>query len=186
MNSNKTYIEHGIKWGLLMGTLIAIIRNIIWLFDKEAAMDGGSGLIWWLSIIIFVVFLSFIGLQARKITGYITFKQGFLALLFAILVHGVLNFAVSETITLANEEAIVEKIDEKREEVIEQWEESEMTDEQIETALSWFNMFSNPSKMLLIYFLASLVGNTIIALIVAAIIKRDKPETIVETEVETT
>lgn len=185
MSSNKKYIQHGIKWGLIMGGIIAIIRNSIWLFDKEAAMSGGSKIIWWISLVIFVVSLSFIGLQARKIAGYITFKQGFLTLFLAILVHGIVNFAVSESITLANETAIVEKVEEKREEMIEKWEEDGMTDEQIETALSWFNMFSNPSKALMIFFLGGLMMNTLIVLIIAAIIKVNPPLT-VELEPETT
>jgi hypothetical protein len=185
MSSNKKYIDFGIKWGLIMGGTIAVIRNIIWVFDKDAAMGGGSNIIWWISLIAFIIFLSVIGIKARSLTGFITFKQGFTALFFAILVHGILNFAVSETLTLMNEDEITEKINEKREEMIEKWEESGMSDEQIETSLGWFDRFSNPSKALIFYFIAGLIINTLIALIIAAIIKRTPPQEIPQ-EPETT
>ena len=185
--NRKTYIDHGVKWGIIMGLTIAVIRNSIWLIDSDAAMGDSifGKIIWWASILIFLTFIVYIGIKARAITGYITANNAFMALFMAVLVHGVVNLAISTTLIYVNKDKVETKIAERREEMIIKWEESGMSDEKIEDSLVWFDKFSNPMLATIIAFAAGLAINTIIALIIAQIVKRPPPPAIAP-DVETT
>jgi hypothetical protein len=186
--NRKTYIDHGVKWGIIMGLIIAVIRNSVWLIDSDSAMgDSATGkVIWWVSILVFIGLVVYIGIKARAITGYITANNAFMALFMAVLVHGVVNVAISSTLIYMNKDKVESKIAERREEMITKWEESGMSDEKVEESIGWFDKFSNPLLATLLAFVAGLAINTIIALIIAQIIKRPPPPVIIPTEAETT
>lgn len=185
--NRKTYIDHGVKWGIIMGLVLAVIKNAVWFIDSDAAMGESifGKIIWWSSILIFIAFVVYIGTKARAITGYITANNAFMALFMAVLVHGVLNFAVSTTLIYLNRDTVESKMAERREEMIIKWEEQGMSDEKIEQSLVWFDKFSNPMLATLFVFVGGLAINTIIALIIAHIIKRPPPPAIAP-EAETT
>ncbi len=174
---NKKLTEHGIKWGIILGLVVSLIRITPWFISPEAALDTGgkSSITWWLGLAVFIGLLSFVAVKARSFSGYITSKQAFRVLFAAVLVHGILSFVVDTTVFVINKEKIDLKMTEVREETYSKMEEKGMTDEQIEQSMKWFDMFKPGMTLMVVGFFFRFGVNVLIALIIAQIVKRNPP-----------
>ncbi len=174
---NKKLTEHGVKWGIILGLVVSLIRIAPWFISPEAALDTGgkSSITWWLGLAIFIGLLSFIGIKARGFSGFITSKQAFRALFAAVLVHGIICFVADTAVFVINREKIDLKMAEVREETYSKMEDKGMTDEQIEQSMKWFDMFKPGMTLMVVGFILRLGVNILIALIIAQIVKRNPP-----------
>lgn len=110
MNSNKPYIEHGIKWGLLAFLITGTLHFVFYLTNMEFALGNGRWVILAITIVVYV----FQGLFARKISGNgLKYGQAFLTLLFTAIVSSFLflttDFVVKNYVdpTLVDQEKII-------------------------------------------------------------------------------
>lgn len=174
---NKKLTEHGIKWGIILGLVVSLIRIAPWFISPEAALDTGgkSSITWWIGLATFIGLLSFIAIKARGFSGYITSKQAFRTLFAAVLVHGIICFVADTAVFVINKEKIDLKMAEVREETYTKMEDKGMTDEQIEQSMRWFDMFKPGMTLMVVGFILRLGVNVLIALIIAQIVKRNPP-----------
>lgn len=174
---NKKLTEHGVKWGIILGLVVSLIRIAPWFISPEAALDTGgkSSITWWIGLAVFIGLLSFIGIKARGFSGFITSKQAFRVLFAAVLVHGIICFVADTAVFVINKEKIDLKMSEVREETYSKMEEKGMTDEEIEQSMKWFDMFKPGMTLMVVGFILRLGVNVLIALIIAQIVKRNPP-----------
>lgn len=182
----KAYKDLALKWGIIMAIILVAIRNSVWIINPDTAFEQSkSSMLTVISLIIFLVFLAYIGFQARKQTGFITSKLAFRTLAISILAYAIIGFAVDAAMFAMNKEKIEQKMEELKEETYTKMEERGMTDEQIEQSMKWFDMFKPSVLFIFLVSLVKLGFNMLIALIMAQIVKRNPPEEI-EVEPETT
>ena len=174
---NKKLTEHGVKWGVILGFAVSLIRISPWFINPETALDteGKSNIVFWLGLAVFIGLLSYIGLKTRRFSEFITYKQALRALFVTILVHGIISFVVDVTVFIVNKDKIDFKVIEAKEEAYSKLEERGMTDEQIEQSMKWFDLFTPSIPFMIAGFFLRLGVNSLFAMLIAKIVKRNPP-----------
>jgi hypothetical protein len=187
MSSNKQYIDHGIKWGLIMGLALGVFTNIISIVNFDLMLNPFvSYSIVIINFVVFLLLLRMIGKTARAFTGFITVNQAFTTMLVAVLVHvattSVIYYGV-EALTKEKKEARMIEIKKK---MVDDMEAKGMDDEQIEKSMAMMDKFTGASStMMILGFVLRLIIDLAIAYIIASMIKRLPPVDSIQ-EAETT
>lgn len=132
----------GVKYGLICGLVIVIAQLAGFLLDLQS-MGTGASIVSWLLVFAITFAIIYKGCaEHRDIHGNISTGQGFkigvTAGLIAGLIAGLFGVLYSEVIDPEMTERIMEA-------AREDWEERNMTEEQMEQAEKWAGMFSNPA-----------------------------------------
>jgi hypothetical protein len=185
MNNNKPYIDFGIKWGLIIGLILAVFTNILWFVNIDWMFNPIiSSSIALINLVVFILLLVMVGKKARALTNYITVKQAFTTLLTVVLVHIAISAVFSYGIDAVTKEAKEAKLIEMKQKMVDDLEAKGVDEEQIEKSVAMMDKFSGKSSfMLILGVLLRTVIDIVIAYIIASTIKRLPPaEAVQETE----
>jgi hypothetical protein len=157
-----------IKWAL-----IGVVTSIILTYAFDLSNIDPNSKLRWISYIPFIAFLCLSQKEYRnQLGGYLTYGEGFqagllysvfmgiLAAIFTYLYFAVLSPEMLEKI-LASSEA--------------QLQAKNMSQDQIDTAMSMTRKFMKPGIMAVFGLIGTIIMGVIIALITAAIFKKERP-----------
>jgi len=165
----KKLSGNAMVYGLFTG--MALIMIDIFLDSVKVPMESS---IRYLIYPVFIGVLSFGLINYKKsIGGYISFGKSFqYGILFSLIVVLLSTVFAYIKFSFINPE-IIELIQIKQREAMEQ--AGNMSDEQIEQAMSWAKKFTSANALTIIGFFVGSFFYTIISLVLAAIVKKDKP-----------
>ncbi|MFM1913758.1 MAG: hypothetical protein RIR51_1610 [Bacteroidota bacterium] len=170
----KTSTQITLKWGLISGIVYFIstfIQQYAGLMDE--LIEANS----WIAILIGTILnVTFIFLTLKEFReeneGFISYKKGLgvSTLLGGIsgVVTGIFNYVYLSFI----DTNFVEK---QMDKVRDQWEQQGLTASQIESAEGITKIFMGPGAQFVMIILFSIIFHVLLGLIVAAIVKREKP-----------
>ena len=179
-DQKKSVFQPSIVPGIFLGVALIIFSLIMFLLDVERKSP--------LNYIAFAVMaagLYFIMITVRDKTlgGVMSYGQafgaGFWGGLFAAIVGAIFTYFF---VSYINPDMISEILIEAEEEMLNS--NSEMSDEQIEQALSFTeNFIANAGALTILSFITNVISATILSLIIAIFAKRENTVVIVEEEV---
>ena len=174
----NTLLAHSLKWGSIIGGINVIISLLIYLMDVSLFASIK------LSVVLFIINISLVvyaGLAYRKsLGGFADFKTllfalfliqavcGGIGVMFQVLLYNVLDPTVPEQITEASMETTENMLN------FFNLPQDDI-DEALEDAESDINDSLTTVGSIKAYFLPGFIIYLIIALIIAAIIKKNKP-----------
>lgn len=176
--SGQEFNKHAlpIRWGIIISIILIFMTTIHGLFLMESMGLMGVGVMSFLSFVIAMIFLLVMATQQRKaMGGFITFKEAFSAIFVSILIIAVLTNIYSLVYTNWIDPAYMEKMKNMTvsfssnmggEEAADQ--SAMQFEEQMEKKNSIGSILQGLAFTIILY---SLFG-----FIVAAIVKRKKPE----------
>ena len=168
MNSQTTTTRVALKWGVVAGVASMVFTTILYMSGQAANPAFG-----WLGFIIPIVTI-FLAMKEFRTEngGYMSYGQGLGigALLSAIsgFISSTYAYIYNEFIDSTVRQQIMDK-------VREDMESKGMSDEQIESALEISSKYSTPGYTFIFGILGAILLGVIISLIIAAIMKKDKP-----------
>lgn len=173
---NEIIKKNSSKFGLITGGLGIAYYLLAYLVDETLFVNMGIGILFWLgNIVLFIVAVA----QSRKqLGGYITFKEAFsgfmlTAIIYALLItlfSMVLFNVVDPELAATLKEATIEK----SVELLEAMGQSNSEIEKSVAAMEEADNYSVSSQGKSFIFI--ILGYSILGLIVAAIMKKNKPE----------
>lgn len=166
-----------LRWGLIIGIVSVFIFTIYNMFLMESAgMWGATGLGLFSFILMMILFGVMASQQRKAMGGYITFKQAFQAIFLSILVVVLISNLYSFIYTKWIDPEYYEKMKEMSMNVTYKLGGSEEAVEEAEAAFDdRMGDPHSPGKILLGVAM-QLVFYSLFGFIVAAIVKRNKPE----------
>lgn len=172
--NNKSAVMPSLTYGIYLGFALIIFSLILFLLEVEF-----DSKLTWISYLIMAagLFWAMISFRDKHNGGFASygkaFGTGFWTGLFAAIVSAIFTYfyviyidaGLIDQILLQAEEAILET-------------NPNMSDEQLEQALSMTEMFTSPVMMTVWAFVGNLVGATLLSLIIAIFAKREDPSAI--------
>lgn len=158
-----------LKWGIISAIISVVFTIILYNFDlwKMVWVSVTFGLL--ITVVVLVLASKeFKGLNE----GFMTFGQGFGMSMLIIAVSGLISNAFNQLYINVIDTGMLDKIKDFQEEM---YIKQGLSDEQIEMALQQAERFSSPGMQFLFSILGSLFFGLIISLIVAAIMKKERP-----------
>ena len=179
MENQKSAIKPSLTYGLLLGIALIVYSLIMYLLDIDLESK-----IQWIAYLIIAggIFWAMISFRDKLSGGFITYGKafgvGFWTGLFAAVVSAIFTYIY---VTMIDPGMIEEILLKAEDEILEG--NPNMSDEQLEQALSIAEMFTSPIMIAVWGFLASVSFATISSLIIAIFVKREDTIEIVEEEV---
>jgi len=176
-NKNTTVLYNGLIWGLILAFAGIIYSVILYMLDQNLNQNlGYAGIL--ISLVLLIM-----GIRSfRKIRGgVLPFGQAFSFGMVAILVSSVIGIIYAYLLwTVIDPDIIGKMIDMQTEKLLEKG----LPEEAVEQAIALTSKFMKPGLMAVIGLFSQIFFGTILALIVAAIFKRDesKEDPVVEEE----
>ncbi len=168
MEQQTTPARIGLKWGVITGVVYMLYSAILYLTDQYGNQSLG-----WISFVVSIIFIVLAMRDYRtQNDGFMTYGEGVSIGLFVSVISAIISGIFSYIYTTFIDNTVVQRLMDKME---EQWVEQGLSDEQIEQAKEWTNMFQSPGLTFLFGLLFALIGGLIISLIVAAFLRRNKP-----------
>jgi len=161
-----------LKYGLIVGAAGIVLSMISYLLGLDKT-DAGQ-YIGWLNIPIIVIAMAFAIKEKREkeFGGFIEFGQAFstgaLIVLVASAISSVYTYFYMSFINPSIREYIAQK-------QMEKLEEQGLSQDKIDASMSMMEKFSTPAMSSVFVFFGGLVMGIIVALIVAAIMKKSNP-----------
>jgi len=179
MENQKSAIKPSLSYGLLLGIALIVYSLIMYLLDIDLESK-----VQWISYLIIAggLFWAMISFRDKLSGGFITYGKafgvGFLTGLFAAILSAIFTYIYLTMIDPGMIEEILLNAENK---ILES--DPNMSDEQLEQALSIAEKFTSPIIMTILGFLSSVFFATILSLIIAIFVKRENTIEIVEEEV---
>ncbi len=176
-NKPANWKDLPINWGVLIGVISTLVFTIYAMFLIDSLGIWGVSIIGIVSFILTMVFLGIMAAQQRKSQGgYITTKEAFRSIFLSILII----VAISNTYGLIYPALIDKSYNEKmKETTLSFTAKFGADDKQLDKAAAKFDEEEKtrykPTKILFGYA-GTIVFYSLFGLIVAAIVKRNKPE----------
>jgi hypothetical protein len=168
---SRSATVNGIYYGLMTGAGLIILSLILFLTDLY--MNKGVSAIGYLVLIAGMVYGA-IDYRKKYLNGFMTYGKAFSTLfmigLFAGVVSAIYMFVFAQYIHPGFAQEILEQ---SRQEMMKQ--NTNLSDEQIETALSYTAKFTTPLMMMVWGFITYVVISAIIGLLAAIFIKKEDP-----------
>ncbi len=158
-----------VKWGLLLG-----LTKIVWsLIAVAAGLEFSS---WWQWAFVPIAFgFYYLGLKEyrdKDKNGLLAFNDGVVNSLkigaIEAVIYSIYNLVYTQIINPNFAERVMEN---SRSEMLKS--NPNMTDEQVEQALSMAQMFTTPGVMFIFIIVGGIVGAVILGLIASALLKKD-------------
>ena len=170
----KSISNPAIVYGLVAGLAICVLTVVLYMMGSDAFMSYA-----WFNYIILIIIAVLAGLAKRKANdGYLPFAEAlktvFGTMLIAILMQTMFNYLLFNFIDVPFSEAIKQASMDKGEEMLKRFNApQDDIDKYLDKAAK-----ENPNSFgnLFLGFAIFAIVSFIIALIIAAIIKRNKPE----------
>ena len=167
---NKPVFTISFIYGLIVSILLVVFKLTLFIFD----IDDKS---YW-QIIYYVIFAlgllySMILIRDKNLDGSATFgkafKIGFFATIAVSIIMAIYTYVY---MTVINPGMVTEMMDKAQENIINA--NPDMSDEQIDQALSAAKMFMKPGIMSLTSIIGTLITGTLLSLVSAAFAKKNK------------
>ena len=175
-NQNYPAWKHAITYGIYLGVALIILSLLFYVSDLYTSS--------WTSYIIYAVLLGGIVISAityrdKHLSGYISYKESFLVGFYTALFAAILTAIYTGIfMSFAGEEYKAIILQKAEESMIEDY--PEMTDEQIDLAMSWTEKMTNPVWLTTIAFISTVFFGAVFSLIVSIFIKKENKSPEVE------
>lgn len=158
-----------LKWGIISAIISVLFAIILYTFDLWKT--------WWVSLLIGLAMTVIILVLASKEfkslnQGFMTFGEGLGISMLVITVSSLISNAFNQLYVNVIDESIKGKIADFQEEM---YIKQGLSEEQIDMAMQQAERFSSPGMQFLFGMLGALLMGFIIALIVSAIMKKNRP-----------
>ncbi len=169
---NKSVFLPAFGYGILVSVALIIFKLILYILD----IDDQS---YW-QVLYYVIFAlgllySMIFVRNKTLDGYITFGKAFMVGFYATLaVSLIMAIYTYIYMTVINPGMIADMLSQAEEKIIET--NPEMSDEDLEKALSMAKMFMQPGIMAISTLIMSTIMGSLLSLVAAALSKRNKVE----------
>jgi hypothetical protein len=179
MENQKSTIKPSLTYGLYLGIALILFSLIMYLLD----VDRESKLMW-VSYLIMAggLFWAMISFRDKINGGFVSygkaFGTGFWTGLFAAIIGSIFTYIY---VTMIDPGMIEEILFKAEEQILES--SPNMSDEQLEQALSMTEKFTSPIMITIWGFVANVIFATILSLIIAIFVKREGTIEIAEEEV---
>jgi len=161
----------GIKYGIILG-LFSIGYNLILQFTGLIT-ESWLG---WLSFVFMIVILVFAYKEFKEgNNGYMRLGQGIGLGMLVIFVSTVLSSVFNYVYLKFIDDSMIGMIMDKAKE--EMAKNPDLSDAQIEQALSFTKMIYTPEGLLIMGLIGAIIGGFLISLIVSLIMKKEDPDT---------
>jgi hypothetical protein len=173
METTASPWQVGLKYGLIMGLISAVTAAIN--YSTKLFLNQGASL--GLSVISLVITIVIFVLACREFKsqngGFMKLGQGFMTGFWATVISSLIGAAFIYVWLTVVDPTIMDQI---KENTAAQFAQQGLSDEQIEQAMSFSSMTLKPGFMAGSVVLAGIIFGAILALIVAAIMKKEPPE----------
>jgi hypothetical protein len=159
----------GLRYGLIIGFILVLYSLLLYLTE----LNENTVLSWLGGIILFAGIVLAYKQFRQENMGFMSYGQGLGIGTVLGAVVGLLSGIFIAVYTKFIDPTIMQKAMDKQ---VEQMESRGLSDAQIEQSLEYANMFSGPVAMILMSILVYLIGAFFLSLIIAAIMKRSRPE----------
>jgi len=179
MEDQKSVIKPSVSYGLYLGIALILFSLIMFLLD----VDHDSKLMWFSYLIMAGgLFWAMVSFRDKINRGFITYGKafgvGFWTGLFAAILGSIFTYIY---VTMIDPGMIEEILLKAEDQILES--NPNMSDEQLEQALSMTEKFTSPIMITIWGFVANVIFATILSLIIAIFVKREGTIEIVEEEV---
>ncbi|MCY7357768.1 MAG: DUF4199 domain-containing protein [Rudanella sp.] len=169
MNEQASTYRVAIKWGIFLG-LFSIVYSLFLFLTGNIGQS-------WTSILSIVISIGGLVLAMREFRtlngGYMSFGEGTTVGTVTGLISGLLSVAFSWFYMTIIDTNVMANMAEKTREALEK--QGSFSDEQIDQQMEMMERFQTPGMLLGIGLISALIGSVIIALIVAAFMRKEKP-----------
>ncbi len=168
MNEQPSTYRIAIKWGIFLG-LFSIVYSLFLFLTGNIGQS-------WTSIISIVISIGGLVLAMREFRtlngGYMTFGEGTTVGTVAGIISGLLGTAFMWFYMNVIDTNMMATMSEKTREALEK--QGSFSDEQIDQQMEMIGRFQTPGMMVGIGLVSAIIGSVILAMIVAAIMKKNK------------
>jgi hypothetical protein len=169
-NKNTSVFYNGLVWGAILG-LVGIIYNVI-LYMLDMNLNQAMGYLGFL-ITIIVLIIAIRSFRDNVRGGVLPFGPAFSFGFVVILVSGVIGIIYAYILWTVIDPDIIGRMKDMQ---MEKMLEKGLPEEAVDQAMEISGKFTTPLMMTIFGLLSSVFFGTIIALIIAAIFKKDEPE----------
>ena len=171
MEERVTPAQTGLKYGL-MYSLASTVINLIPLLSGSS--EGAGVLSWFFNVGVAFLFFILAGREFKKQNGgYITFGEGFKINMIAAAITAVVRSLIIYIYVKFIDDGYSERIKRVTEET---WEKQGMTEQQIEQARWFSEIFTSPEIILISGFILVVLGGLVWGAVSAAITKTEEEE----------
>jgi hypothetical protein len=161
----------GIRYGLIMGTISIVLFLVFVIIDIDTYLKVGR----WVNTAMAIVILILAHLYYRQNgDGFMNYGQGIGIAFWSGLVSSVIGSVFTYIYVKFFDPSMTTAI---REGAIRDMEEKGQSDEQIEMAMKFVDMFTNPEALLFFGLFFGVLGMIVIGLIVTIFTQKARPET---------
>lgn len=160
--------------GIRFGLIGAVVMVVYLLVLNVAHLESTRGLWSWLGYLI-TAFIVFFAQKSYKVRGdgFMTYGQGIGIAFWIGLVSGVISSVFNYLYIKFVDTGFMELIKERQ---IEQMQQQGLSDEQIDKAVEFSEMFMSPEALLIFMVFGSIIATIIIGLIVTIFTQKNNPE----------
>jgi hypothetical protein len=171
MENQKSTFSASLIYGLLLAISLIIFDLILFVLDVDIHSK-----IKWISYLIMIggIFWAMISYRDKYAGGFISYGQAFGVGFFTVLIAAIITAVYTYFYVVVINPSIIENILTEAEENILAGNPN-ISDEDLETALHYTEMFTSPIMMAIWGFIANVIFGTILSLIIAIFAKREKP-----------
>ena len=161
----------GIRYGVILGTISIVFFLIFLMVDMDTYIKVGR----WGNTVISIVVLIFAHKYYKDNgDGFMNYGQGIGIAFWCGLVSSVIGSVFTYVFIKFYDQSMITAI---REGAIRDMEEKGQSDEQIEMAMKFVDMFTNAEALLFFGLFFGILGMVVIALIVSIFTQKPRPET---------
>ncbi|HMG94536.1 MAG TPA: DUF4199 domain-containing protein [Chryseolinea sp.] len=163
----------GIRYGLIMGIISIVLFLVFVIVDMETYLKIGR----WVNTAMAIAILILAHLYYRKNgDGFMNYGQGIGIAFWSGLISSVVGSVFTYIYIKFVDQSMITAI---REGAIRDMEEKGQSDEQIDMAMKFVDMFTNAEALLLFGLFFGVLGMIVIGLIVTIFTQKPRPETFV-------
>jgi hypothetical protein len=160
--------------GIRFGLILAAISVVYFLITSIMGVDMSVGIQKWaMSIVSIVVFVLAHKYFKENNGGFMTYGEGFKIGLLAGVVSSVIS-AVFTYVYMKFIDPTMSRV--IRDRAVAQMEEQGQSEEQIEMAMKFVDMFISPEAMALMTVIFGIIGSVVIALLVSIFTRKENPK----------
>jgi len=169
-NKNTSIWYNGLVWGAILGFVSIIYNVILYMLDQNLNQNlGYAGLL----ITIIILILAIRSYRDNVMDGVLPFGPAFKFGFIVILVSSVIGIIYAYLLWTVIDPDILSKMKDLQ---MEKMLEKGVPEESLDQAMEITGKFMKPALMVIFGLFSSLLMGTIVALIIAAIFKKNQPE----------
>ncbi len=157
-----------LKWGVISGIVSVVFTLILFLTNQI-----GNQALGFFPLVFAIVLIVLAMREYRSLNeGYLSFGEGFGVGALVAAIGGLISATFSTIYTTFVDTTFYERLADTMQ---EQWEKQGLSDVQIEQASEMTKMFQSPGLLFAIGLISSVIGGIILSLIIAAIMRKNRP-----------